>query len=195
MVNEKKLPDKKFDTNYHYHNEDKIEPDKLWPQKTVLIVGDSMVNQLDEERLSKSAKRNVKVRSFGGATINLLYERITPLLKKKPETVILHVGTSDATYKAANAIMDDLLKLKQYIENTLGECNVIFSLPITRTDNKKAQLTIKHLIERTKDKDMKVKCLFNSNIVENCLGKKGLHLNPRGVGRLAINLRSLIQKL
>ena len=195
VANDIKSPNKKFDTNYHYHNEDKINPDSLWPQKTILIVGDSMINQLDEERLSKSSKRNVKVRSFGGATIKMMYDRITPLLKKKPETVILHVGTADATYKSSNEIMDDLLKLNYFIENSLGDCNVVFSLPITRTDNGKAQSTIKRIIERSKNLDINVKCLPNTNIGENCLGRKGLHLNPRGVGRFAINLRSLIQKL
>ena len=195
MVNEKIPKKQQFDTNYHYHDDDKIDPNKVWPQKTVLIVGDSMVNQLDEIRLSKSSKRSIKVRSFGGATINSLYEKLTPLLKKKPETVILHVGTSDATYKSANAIINVLLKLEKFIENTLDECKVFFSLPITRIDDKKAQATIKQVIDIAKETDIKVKCLLNSNIIENCLGKKGLHMNPRGVGRLAINLRSMIQKL
>ena len=62
-----------------------------------------------------------------------------------------------------------------------------------RIDNSKARLTIKHLL--SKIKHMKVKYMLNNNISENCLGRKGLHLNPRGTGRLAVNLISLIRKL
>ena len=36
---------------------------------------------------------------------------------------------------------------------------------------------------------------MNVNIGQNCLGSEGLHLNPMGVGRFAINLISLIRKL
>ena len=89
--------------------------------------------------------------------------------------------------------MDDLLMLKHFIENELPGCSVAFSLPITRNDNSKARLTIKHLIEKMKE--LKVICSLNTNIDEICLGKKGHHMNHRGVGRLAINLQKLIQKL
>ena len=35
-----------------------------WPPNTILITGDSMINQMDEKRFSYSVNRNVKVRSF-----------------------------------------------------------------------------------------------------------------------------------
>ena len=144
-----KLPnEKKFETNYHYNNNEKNNPDEIWPHKTILIVGDSMINQLDEERLSKSTKRNVKVRSFGGANIKSMYEKINPLLKKKPQTIILHVGTNDTVSKTPDIIIDDMLKLKHYIELQLQSVNVIFSCHITRSDNSKAKRTIMHLNEK-----------------------------------------------
>ena len=50
-----------------------------------------------------------------------------------------------------------------------------------------------HLINKIKH--MKVKYMLNDNISDNGLEPKGLHLNPRGTGRLGVNLISLIQKL
>ena len=161
---------------------------------TVLIVGDSMLNQLDEERMSKASGKQVKVRSFGGANVaRLRDEKLALLLKKKPEKVILHVGTNDSTNKTSENIMNELLQLKHHIEGQLENCIVGFSLPIRRTDDSKANLTIRRLNERMNL--LKIHILTNYNIDEKCLGKKGHHMNPRGVARLAMNLRSLIRKL
>ena len=150
-----------------------------------------MINQLDQDRLSVSTNKIVKVMAFGGANINNIYTKIEDLLKKRPKTIILHAGTNDAINNQSKTILEDLLKLKQYIE--LNGISVILSCPITRTDNGKAKLTILHVIEKMKLP--KEKCLLNTNIRENLLGRKGLHLNPRGVSRFAMNLMSLIRKL
>ena len=65
----------------------------------VLIAGDSMVNQLDENRLSRQ-NVEVKVRYWGGCIIEDMYSNLDPiLLKDSYDYVILHVG-----------------KLKPYIE-------------------------------------------------------------------------------
>ena len=63
------------------------------PKGTCLIAGDPMVEGIDERRMS--SKRLVKVRKFPGATISDMYHYLIPLLEKKPDHVILHVGTND----------------------------------------------------------------------------------------------------
>ena len=60
-------------TNYYYNEREKNNPDECWPPNTILILGDSMINQLDEDRLSESSKKVVKVTSFGGFGINDIY--------------------------------------------------------------------------------------------------------------------------
>ena len=37
---------------------------------------------------------------------------------------------------------------------------------------------------------MNVAYVSHDNISDDCLGAKGLHLNPKGTGRLAVNLIS-----
>ena len=106
-----------------------------WPAGTCLIVGDSILTGIDEKRLSRN-NQVVKVRDFRGATIDDLKHHLVPLLKKKPEHIILHIGTNDAVSKTSRQILDELLQLKQYIINTLPTCRVIVSRPTIRTDGK-----------------------------------------------------------
>ena len=61
----------------------------IWCNGTILIATDSMFNNIDETRLSKS--KNIKVNNFGGAKIKDMYGYLTPLLRKKPSVLILHV--------------------------------------------------------------------------------------------------------
>ena len=156
-------------TNIKYNEIEISNSNEIWPTNTILILDDSMINQLDQDRLSVSTNKIVKVMAFGGADINNIYTKIEDLLKKRPKTIILHVGTNDAINNQSKTILEDLLKLKQYIES--NGISVILSCPITRTDNGKARLTILHVIEKMKL--LKEKCLLNTNIRENLLGRKG----------------------
>ena len=178
---------------YQHKGSHNSNPNEKWPPNTILIAGDSMINQMDEQRLSYSVNRSVKVRTFSGANINQMYYYITPLLKKEPKVIILHIGTNDAVTKTSDTILDDILKLKFHIESQLIGVEVVISCPINRIDNSKARLTIKHVINKIKL--IKVTKIINENISDICLGRKGLHLNLRGNGRLAVNLITLMRKL
>ena len=99
-----------------------------WKEKTTLIAGDSMLNGLDERRLSN--KGNVKVRAFPGSTIaDLRKHYIQSLLKKRPSSIIIHAGTNDASEEGANAdkILHALLDLKAEVEKNIDGCNLILS--------------------------------------------------------------------
>ena len=75
-----------------------------WPAGSCLIVGDSILTGIDEKRLARNNKV-VKVRDFRGATIDDLKHHLVPLLKKKPEHIILHIGTNDAVSKTSRFLM------------------------------------------------------------------------------------------
>ena len=154
------------------------------------MTGDSILNGTEENRLRKN--HSVKVRAFPGSNIEDMYDYLSPLLKKKPFYIILHIGSSDSPYKTSSHILDEILKLKVHIEIVLPTVGVYFSCPILRFDDAKANLTLHHLV-------MKMKHLTNiivhDNVDRSCLGKKGTYLNPKGSGRLAINLLSLMRRL
>ena len=86
----------------------------MWRTNTTLIVGDSIISGIDQQRLSVKVGI-VKVRSFLGATISDMYDYIKPLLKKAPYIVTLSVGTNDAPNSTSRAILDNMLSLKSFI--------------------------------------------------------------------------------
>ena len=163
-----------------------------WPAGTCLIVGDSILTGIDEKRLSRN-NQVVKVRDFRGATIDDLKHHLVPLLKKKPEHIILHIGTNDAVSKTSRQILDELLQLKQYIINTLPTYRMIVSRPTIRTDNGKAALTLSNFNKLLGQ--LEVDFIDNVNIKEVHLGKKGLHLNKKGKNRLELNFLQKLRNL
>ena len=114
-----------------------------WPSGTCAVVGDSMVNGIDEKRLQKHG--NVKVFYFSGARINDMNHHLMPIIAKQPDYLILHVGTNNATTNTSRKIIDDLLMLKSNILKQLPNCRVIVSKPTIRIDDGKANLTLRNI--------------------------------------------------
>ena len=106
---------------------------------------------------------------------------------------MLHVGTNETPYKSPEEVLVELLQLKDHIESILSGTTVILSQPTIRADNSKANYTIKQLI--TKLNNLNIKIMDNTNIHDEHLGKNGLHLNGRGTGKLALNIMSLTRQL
>ena len=64
---------------------------------------------------------------------------------------------------------------------------------MTRVDDGKTCLTISKLIDLLEELDISI--VKNRNVTVNHLGSKGLHLNPYGIARFAMNLKASIRKL
>ena len=122
-----------------------------------------------------------------------MYDHLKPYLKKKPTNVILHVGSNDATMeKNCDQIRNELLLLKGFILNALPGVNLYISCPTVRVDNLDAHIKLCKLARILKSGE---NFISNDNIDRYCLGKKGLHLNQKGSGRLATNYISLLRCL
>ena len=156
------------------HNNSKCIINHVWPENTCLIVGDSILNNLKESKLTEK-NRVVKVRAFPGSNIQDMFSYIVPLLRKRPSYLILHIGTNDAAYKPVDDILNELIKLKTFISEQLPTCKIVISQPTTRNDNLKAKVTINHLINKLDI--LGIPTIDNSNIGLEQLGKRGIHLN------------------
>ena len=164
-----------------------------WPKGTVLIAGDSIISGINEKYFE--GPNYIKVRSFPGATIADMKDYLKPLLRKNPTTLILHVGTNDASNLKENAdeIFNELLELKNEILRTLPSCHVIISTPTQRKDNMKANSKLKVLNQKIAALGMER--INNNNIVEADLGRKKLHLNMKGTDKLAKNFTNYLRTL
>ena len=158
----------------------------------MLIAGDSMLHGIVENKLN--GKLHVKVRPFPGALVEDMEDYLKPLLKKKPSHLILHVGTNDTTNSSSDNVVARILNLKEWIKTQLPDCRVVISLPIRRVDNSKADKVIADVNEKMKKK-LGTDILNNNNITRDLLGRKGLHLDARGIARFAMNLLGKLNSL
>ena len=115
-----------------------------WPKNTILIAGGSMINGINEKRISTNFK-SVKVKFFSGAMIEDMYFNLIPLIRKKPATLVLHAGTNNSSNEASFQIYNKLLNLVYFIKENNLNCHVVLSSPINRLDDGKAALIIKRL--------------------------------------------------
>ena len=69
-----------------------------------------MIAGLREAKLSRH--RKVKVRFFPGVKVEDFSYYLVPLLKKKPDNIILHFDTNDAPYKNEDEIYKELKSKK-----------------------------------------------------------------------------------
>ena len=64
-------------------------------KKTVLVVEDSMVNAIEESKLSKTC--HIQVQPMLGSKIEDILQNLKDLLHEDLETVVIHAGTNNAT--------------------------------------------------------------------------------------------------
>ena len=87
---------------------------------------------------------------------------------------------------------DDLHMLKCNILKQLPNCRVKVSKPTIRIDHGKANSTLHNVNKHLET--LNLECIENGNIIAQHLGRKGLHLNSKSKGRLAINFLNHIRK-
>ena len=103
----------------------------------VVIIGDSMLNNINSRGLSKS--KELDVLNFPGATISDVSTKIDDVLNKKPASLIIHVGTNDLK----NGI-NLLLNVKKIVNKTnkiSPNVDLTFSSIIFRKDKKNLEKT------------------------------------------------------
>ena len=88
--------------------------------------------------------------------------------------------------------MDDLLMLRTNISKQLPNCRIVLSKPTIRHDHGKANLTIRNVNKHLEN--LELECIDNNNINAEHLGQMGLHLNPKGKGKLALNFLKQLRK-
>ena len=142
-----------------------------WPPDTTLLIGDSILVGVVEDKLKKY---RAKVRPFRGARVDDIYDYVAPLLRKRPANIILHVGSNDAIDKDSKDIFCEILRLKDHIESQLPNTKVILSCPTLRLDNGKANRTLRDL-DKKLNKLAKVssyEIVPNGNVIGSMIGKK-----------------------
>ena len=66
-------------------------------EKAVLLIGDSMVKNIDRKKLERAARKNTVCHSYSGAKVGQIKEKIKQYWSEdcQYEEIILHVGTNN----------------------------------------------------------------------------------------------------
>lgn len=125
MLNQQKS--KKFD----FYNDKKYMHGsrvKLWPEETVLLAGDSVLNDISSSMLSK--KYNIKRKSFHGYTLIDMLACLSRLLRKRPTYVILHLSCNETHSSDA---LRDLKLMKAHVLKCLPSAYVVICSPMEQS--------------------------------------------------------------
>ena len=157
----------------------------------VVIIGDSMLNNINSRGLSKSKK--VDVLNFPGATSSDVLTKIDDVLNKKPASLIVHVGTNDPTNDIN--LSSNVKKIVNKTNRTSPNTALTFSSIIFRKDTKNLEKTLADTNPRLKNfcRQKNINLASNDNIKEEHLGIKKFHLNRKGNSIFAKNLLNFIE--
>ena len=108
-------------------------------KKSLLVVGDSLLNGIKESKLSKY--RHISVQTSSAAKIKDISNNLDGLIHNDLKTIIFHVGTNNAFEYTPEDIYNDLISLKTKMEDKIPSCEVVISCLIRRSDNVKGNKT------------------------------------------------------
>ena len=165
-------------------------------ESSTYIVGDSMINGMDERKMS-NRRRIIKVRAHPGASISDMLDYLRPILRKKPTHLVLHAGTNDIRNLSPEEILDQFDKVNDVVTRDSPETKLILSSLIERYDytelNDKINVT-NDLLKKFCDSKL-LTYVGNTNIDRDCINKSGLHLNHIGTIHLSRNFKQCLNSL
>ena len=99
---------------------------------------------------------------------------LIPIIQRKPNNIILQVGLNDAKNLPSWTVLENLLKLKALVKDSLPTSRVFVSTPTLRHNDGKAQITVSQLTKFLLQP--KIDTLNNNNTNVRHLGGKKLTL-------------------
>ena len=168
-------------------SEDSV-PEKV---STTLLIGDSMIKNIQGTKLGEAVGHRVVVKSFSGATTKAMKDYLKPNLELSPDQVVLHVGTNDLKQKEPRLVADSIVDLARQIENS-SEATVAVSELISRRGelNEAVKTTNKHLKSYCRQNGWNF--IQHQNITEKELNRGGLHLNFKGNLKIFKNFQTYL---
>ena len=167
-ANEKAQENNKMDTN------------EKQARNEVIIVGDSIIKNIDPRGLSRRNKTSVK--SYSGATSQDMIDFVKPAARRRP--VLDNFETK--------SILESLLNIAKVIHSISSETKVSFSSIVKRNDDVQLNIKVNEVNKLLKESCVELGYSYIDNdVVEfSCLSRSGLHLNHKKDAFLAKNLNS-----
>ena len=149
--------------------------------KRTLVIGDSMVKNIDQQKIQRAAGDQSVVHSYSGAKVDQIMTKIkNGIMKDQFETVILHVGTNDLVHKDPELVAT---KMDRLITETKSKARkVAVSSVVKRYDGRVAASSITHFNNLVSNLCSQHNIVFlnNDHIGKSLLNRSDLHLNQSG---------------
>ena len=178
---------------------------RKFTKKQVLLTGDSLLNNVDEQKMRRDAF--VRVRNHPGATMQDMIDHVRAHTRHvSHDAAIILAGANDVSInnmdsnknKPKLATEDHLTTLIRELKQQLPNgAPITVCQMIVRDDNAKAASDAKELNAKFKmiAQREQVEFLETKQFKKEHLGKKGLHPSASGVHKLSEILRDHIKKI
>ena len=117
---------------------------------------------------------------------------IKPLINKQPRQIILHIGTNDLLRSSPLEVTAAIKKLTEIIMSHGIQC-VVSEITYRDDDLWRKAKEVNRMMRNDLQSDVKI--IDNTDISEKHLNSRGLHLNRRGSGALALNYITYIRSI
>lgn len=184
----------KKSTNTSQPNKETNQPVNGQPEakRSVIIAGDSIIQHVHGWEISHE-NCNVAMKSFSGSKIEDMTDYLKPLIRRKPDEIILHIGTNNLKDSSATPqqLAEGISNLGTQIRNSSPSTKICLSALLIRNDNSNLVTKIQDINKRVRDICVSKNWSYidNSNVDKSCLNRRGLHLNRRGSDLLSRKFR------
>ena len=160
----------------HHEQETNSKPN----DKSVLVIGDSMVKNIDQSKIGRAARSNATCHSYSGATVEQINQKLERDGNHGFHTVILHVGTNDLVRKEPEEVATNMEILINKVK--AGAKEIAVSGVVRRHDGRISNKKIDKYNQLLHDLSYKHKISFINNdcIDKSLLNGSKLHLNRMG---------------
>ena len=168
------------------HNDDKLHS---------VVIGDSMIKNIDPAKLSTACQGKVECESISGATVQDVQNKINCIIQNHgcTESIIFHVGTNDLTKNSTETVIHKMESLIDQIKPYTN--SIAISSVIKRNDGKVSNRKVSSFNDMSKQLCQKLNIYFidNDNINLSHLNGSKLHLNAKGTKELGRKLCGYIR--
>ena len=175
----------KKSTNTSQPNKETNQPVNGQPEakRSAIIAGDSIIQHVQGWEISHE-NCNVAMKSFSGSKIEDMTDYLKPVIRRKPDEIILHIGTNNLKDSSATPqqLAGGISNLGTQMRNSSPSTKICLSALLIRNDNSNLVTKIQDINKRVRDICVSKNWSYidNSNGGKYCLNRRGLHLNRSG---------------
>jgi len=138
------------------------------PACLTIIAGDSVLKHLKAHKMSKDNNK-VRVSTFPGCTTKDMRDHIKPIIRKKPDQFIIHVGTNSLRdSESPTACSEEIIDLISWTKSAAPGTEIVLSSLTARSDDDKLATQVEEVNSNLKKFCRRKKMEDNCSLQHHC---------------------------